>query len=232
MAKLSIIIPAYNEAPTIRQLVQKILTVPFDVEFEIIIVDDHSSDRTLEIAASLRGESERKIRIFRNAVNQGKGFSIQKGFQYATGDIVVVQDADFEYDPHEIPRLLKPILEGKEPVVYGSRFLRDGRPHGMALHNYVANKFLTWLTNVLYGCKLTDMETCYKLVRRDLLASLNLTARRFDFEPEITSKLVLRGVPICELPISYHGRTAAEGKKIKARDFFMAVEVLFKNRRL
>jgi glycosyltransferase involved in cell wall biosynthesis len=230
MKKISIIIPAYNEAPTIRQLVERILEVPFGIDYEIVIVDDHSQDQTHEIADALGRENLGKIKILHNDVNRGKGYSIQKGFLQASGDVVVVQDADFEYDPNEIPRLLKPILEGSAEVVYGSRFLGKGKPNGMAFPNYVANRFLTWLTNCLYGCKLTDMETCYKLVKRDVLASLNLTARRFDFEPEITSKLTLRGISILEMPISYQGRTAAEGKKIKARDFFMAIEVLFKNR--
>ncbi len=231
MQKISIIIPAYNEAPTIRRLVEKILEVDFKIDYEIIIVDDHSEDRTLDIARSVGVKSSGKVKILRNAVNQGKGYSIQRGFSKATGDAVVVQDADFEYDPREIPKLLQPILDGKTDVVFGSRFLHCGRPDGMAFPNYIANIFLTWLTNWLYGCKLTDMETCYKLVRREILESLNLTARRFDFEPEIASKLTLKGIPILELPISYHGRTAAEGKKIKARDFFMAIEVLFKNRK-
>ena len=231
MKKISIIIPVYNEAPTLRQLVEKILAVDFKIDYEIIIVDDHSGDCTPEIARALGQESAGKVKIMRNQVNQGKGYSIQRGFSQATGDIVVVQDADFEYDPGEIPRLLQPLLEGKTDVVYGSRFLNRGRPDGMAFPNYIANKFLTWLTNALYGCKLTDMETCYKLVKREILESLNLTARRFDFEPEISSKLTLKGIAIMELPITYHGRTAAQGKKIKARDFFMAIEVLLKNRR-
>lgn len=229
MKKLSIIIPAYNEAPTIRRLVEKILAVNFGYEYEIIIVDDHSQDKTGEITDELSHDFAGKVRIFHNALNQGKGFCIQKGFSEAVGEIVVVQDADFEYDPAEIPSLLQPILEGKAQVVYGSRFLGKGCPDGMAFPNFIANKFLTWLTNVLYGCKVTDMETCYKLLKRELIAGLHLTARRFDFEPEITSKLTLKKIPIVELPISYHGRTAAEGKKIKARDFFMAIQVLFAN---
>lgn len=229
--KLSIIIPAYNEAKTIRRLVEKIMAVNFGMESEIIIVDDHSRDRTYRIARILnQRDLSGRIRLFHNEVNQGKGYCIQKGFANATGDIVVVQDADFEYNPNEIPGLVKPILDGKTQVVYGSRFLGKGCPDGMAVPNFIANKFLTWLTNVIYGCRLTDMETCYKLVRREVLASLNLTAKRFDFEPEITSKLVLKKIPILELPISYHGRTVKEGKKIKARDFFIAVDVLFRNR--
>ena len=231
MKKISIIVPAYNEAPTLRKLVQRILAVPFGIDYEIIIVDDRSVDQTHEIADALGRDNLGKIKILHNDINRGKGYSIQKGFSQATGDVVIVQDADFEYDPNEIPRLLKPILDGEVQVVYGSRFLKGGRPDGMAFPNYIANRFLTWLTNCLYGCQLTDMETCYKLVKRDILASLDLTARRFDFEPEITSKLISRKISILELPITYHGRTAAQGKKIKARDFFIAVDVLFKNRR-
>ncbi len=231
MSKLSIIIPAYNEAKTIRRLVEKIMLTSFPTEFEIIIVDDYSRDRTYRIAKILNDRDlSKRIRLFRNDVNRGKGYSLQQGFQNVTGDIVVVQDADFEYDPTEIPRLMQPILEGRADVIYGSRFLTAFRPHGMAWANCVANHFLTWLTNFLYGSRLTDMETCYKLIRREILKDLSLKARRFDFEPEITSNLLKKGIRIQELPISYHGRTASEGKKIKGRDFFIALGVLFANR--
>lgn len=231
MSKLSIIIPAYNEARTIRRLVEKILATPFPTDFEVIIVDDHSKDRTYRIAKLLNERDlAKRIRLFRNDVNRGKGYSLQQGFRNVTGDIVVVQDADFEYDPAEIPGLMRPILEGHADVVYGSRFLGALRPQGMALANCVANHFLTFLTNLLYGARLTDMETCYKLIRADILKGLSLSARRFDFEPEITSQLLKMKVKIQELPISYHGRTASEGKKIKARDFFIAVWVLLRSR--
>lgn len=230
MPQLSIIIPAYNEAPTIREIVSRVLKVPFPVDFEVIIVDDCSSDQTGEMIAMMQKEdASGRLKILRNTVNGGKGKSIQNGLAIASGNFAVVQDADFEYDPEELPRLLDPLLKGACKAVYGSRFLGARRPEGMAFPNYVANVFLTWLTNVLYGCRLTDMETCYKLVRMDLLRSLRLNADRFDFEPEITTKLVRKGVSILEMPIRYTGRTASEGKKIKARDFFIAIRVLFRN---
>jgi glycosyltransferase involved in cell wall biosynthesis len=230
MEKLSIIIPAYNEAPTLRKLVEKILSVPFPVDYEIILVDDHSQDRTFKIATLLdRLVASGRIRVFRNEVNRGKGYSILRGLEQAQGDVIVVQDADFEYDPAELPRLLEPVLKGVAKVVYGSRFLGRGVPQGMAFPNYIANLFLTGMTNCLFRTGLTDMETCYKILPKDLMMSLGLSARRFDFEPEITAKLAKRGVRITELPITYSGRTASEGKKIRARDFFWALQVLFKN---
>jgi glycosyltransferase involved in cell wall biosynthesis len=231
MKKLSIIIPAYNEAPTLQQLVEKIVAVHFPIDYEIILVDDHSQDRTYEIARLLRSQdSSGRIRILRNEENRGKGYSILRGLREAQGDIVVVQDADFEYDPSELPRLLEPLLEGRAQVIYGSRFLKGGVPQGMAFPNYIANGFLTWITNLLYGTHLTDMETCYKIVPKSLMLSLGLSACRFDFEPEITAKLAKKSIMITELPIRYHGRTASEGKKIKARDFFIALKILFASR--
>jgi glycosyltransferase involved in cell wall biosynthesis len=231
MEKLSIIIPAYNEAPTLQRLVEKILAVPFPIQYEIILVDDHSRDRTYEIARLLdRQDAAGRIKVLHNEMNRGKGYSILRGLEQAQGDVIVVQDADFEYDPAELPGLLKPLLAGDAAVVYGSRFLGSARPRGMAFANCLANRFLTWLTNLLFGTRLTDMETCYKIIPSDLMKSLHLSARRFDFEPEITAKLAKKNIRITELPICYSGRTASEGKKIKARDFFMALLVLFKNR--
>ena len=231
MKKLSIIIPAYNEARTIRRIVEKIFSVRFPVDFEVIIVDDHSNDRTYRIAQILDARDlSKRIRLFRNDVNRGKGYSLRRGFAEATGDILIVQDADFEYDPSEILRLLPPILEGKVRVVYGSRFLSAIRPPGMAFANWIANRLLTALTNVLYGSRLTDMETCYKLMSRDALEGVRLESKRFEFEPEITAKLLKKRHEILELPITYHGRTASEGKKIKARDFFIAIWTLWRCR--
>lgn len=228
MVKLSIIIPAYNEAHTLRRLVERIFAVHFPVDYEIILVDDHSQDRTYKIAQLLgRQDAMGRIMILRNEENRGKGYSIRRGLEHARGDIIVIQDADFEYDPSELPRLLAPVLEGRAQVVYGSRFLSGGVPEGMAFPNYVANRFLTLITNLLFGTRLTDMETCYKIIPRDLMMSLGLSARRFDFEPEVTAKLVKHDIRISELPIGYSGRTASEGKKIKARDFFIALNVLF-----
>ena len=226
--KLSIIIPAYNEAKTIRRIVEKIFQVSFPIDYEVLIVDDHSTDRTYRIAHLLnRRDLSRRIRIFHNEINRGKGYCIRRGFQEAAGDIVVVQDADFEYDPGQIPGLLNPILEGKTQTVYGSRFLGASWPAGMALPNCMANRFLTWLTNILFGSKLTDMETCYKLIKKDVVDKIQLNAQRFDFEPEITACLLKKGVKILEYPIDYHGRTAKQGKKIKGKDFFIAIRTLF-----
>jgi len=231
MEKLSIIIPAYNEAPTLQQLVEKILKVPFPLDYEIILVDDHSRDRTYEIAQLLHEqEATGRIKVLRNETNRGKGYSILRGLEQALGNVIVVQDADFEYDPAELPRLLGSLLSGEAEVVYGSRFLGNRRPRGMAFANYIANQFLTWLTNLLFRTRLTDMETCYKILPAALMRSLQLSARRFDFEPEITAKLAKKNIRITELPIDYNGRTTGEGKKIKARDFFIAFQVLFSNR--
>lgn len=231
MAKLTIIIPAYNESRTIRRIVERCMEVNYPLDYEILVIDDYSRDRTYRIAKILeKRDLSRRIRLFRNDINRGKGHCIKRGIEEGTGDIMVVQDADYEYDPMEIPDLIKPIMSGEYDAVFGSRFKKNRRPEGMAFPNYVANVFLTFLTNLLYGMQLTDMETCYKVIRMKTVRSLGLKANRFDFEPEVTSKLGLSGVRILEIPISYHGRTASEGKKIKARDFFMAVDVLFRNR--
>lgn len=229
--KLSIIIPTYNEHSTIEELIGYVQSVPYPVEHEIIIVDDASIDRTYEkeVLIRMRNRAEsNNIRLFKNVINRGKGFSIRKGIRRCTGDIIIIQDADKEYDPHEIPKLLEPILAGKTDVVYGSRFLNAVRPEGMAFANWIANRFLTWVTNVLYGLKLTDMETCYKVFRADIVKNLKLRANRFTFEPEVTALLAKKKIKIIELPISYHGRTAEEGKKIKAKDFFFAVLILLR----
>ncbi len=231
--KLSIIIPTYNEHATIEELIGYVQSVDYPIEHEIIIVDDASIDRTYEKEVLIRLKNRKEsnnIRLFKNSTNRGKGFSIRKGILRCTGDIIIIQDADKEYDPNEIPALLKPILEGKTNVVYGSRFLNAARPDGMAFSNWIANRFLTWMTNLLYGLKLTDMETCYKVFRSAIVKSLKLRANRFTFEPEVTALLAKKKIGILELPISYHGRTAEEGKKIKAKDFFFAVAVLLKNK--
>ena len=231
--KLSIIIPTYNEHATIEELIGYVQSVDYPIEHEIIIVDDASIDRTYEKEVLIRLKNRKEsnnIRLFKNSTNRGKGFSIRKGILRCTGDIIIIQDADKEYDPNEIPALLKPILEGKTNVVYGSRFLNAARPDGMAFSNWIANRFLTWMTNLLYGLKLTDMETCYKVFRSAIVKSLKLRANRFTFEPEVTALLAKKKIGILELPISYHGRTAEECKKIKAKDFFFAVAVLLKNK--
>ena len=228
---LSIIVPAYNEASTIEAIIGKILAVPFQVPYEIVIVDDFSTDGTYEIAQAIQKKNgSERIKIFKNSLNCGKGFSIRQGMGLASGDALIIQDADFEYEPSDIPNLLEPMLNGGAMAVFGSRFSQKGWPDGMAFANMVANRFLTSLTNLLFGCRLSDMETCYKLIRRDALKGIRLSTQRFDFEPEITCKLVQQGVEIIERPIRYRGRTAGEGKKIKARDFFIAIRVLFQNK--
>ena len=230
--KLSIIIPAYNEQRTIEELVRYVQSVSFPIPYEIVIVDDASIDRTYEKGAMLRLKQTRgqdgSIRIFQNRINQGKGFSVRKGIRRSRGGIIVIQDADTEYDPHDIPKLLEPILSGKSDVVYGSRFLNAWYPARMNFLSWLANRTLTLLTSWLYGLHLTDMETCYKVFKADLVKGLPLTANRFTFEPEITAVFAKKGIRIIELPIQYRGRTTKEGKKIKVRDFFFAVLTLIR----
>ena len=230
--KLSIIIPTFNEEATIEPLIRTILETPFPIDYELIIVDDCSTDQTFAIERRLAEHiSQAWIRVVRNRANKGKGACIRRGLKHASGEIVVVQDADLEYNPRELPRLLKPFLEGSALAVYGSRFLRHrGRPKGMAWSNYVANRVLTWLTNRLYHLHLSDMETCYKMITKDALERLRLRAKRFEFEPEVTAKLATHHIKIVELPISYRGRTRQQGKKIRAKDFFIAVWTLLRHR--
>lgn len=230
--KLSIVIPAYNEQKTIEELVRYVQSVSFPVLYEIIIVEDASIDRTYEKGVVLRLKQKRgedgNVRLFRNRINQGKGFSVRKGVHRSRGDIIVIQDADTEYDPHDIPKLLEPILKGEVDVVYGSRFLTAWYPLRMSFPCWLANCVLTRLTNWFYGLHLTDMETCYKVFKADLVKNLPLKANRFTFEPEITAILARKRIRILELPIRYQGRTTKEGKKIKARDFIFAVLTLFR----
>lgn len=231
MKKISIIIPAYNEAPTLRRLVEKILAVRFSIDSEIIIVDDHSQDQTHEIANQLGRETSGRIKILHNEVNRGKGYSIKKGFENASGDYVIVQDADFEYDPFDIPRLLEPLLRGEADAVFGSRFLKAAHPAGMAWPNKIANHLLTICVNFIFGVKLTDVYSCYKLIPLAYIQSFGLERDGFESEAEILAKLLSRTKRITEIPIAYQGRTVKQGKKIKLRDFFLAIEVLFKYRR-
>ena len=230
---LSIIIPAYNEHGTLCGVIKNIRSVIFPVDYEIIIVDDGSTGAKYEecLPAGLTNKNERcKIKILRNAINRGKGFSVRKGIEAATGDIIIIQDADIELDPNDIPGLLEPILNNEADVVYGSRFLCKSWPDGMSRTGWLANKALTKLTNILYGLKLTDMETCYKVFRAEIVKNLDLRANQFTFEPEVTALIAKRGISIKELPVSYCGRTIREGKKIKAKDFISAVFVLLAKR--
>ena len=217
--KLSVLIPVYNEAATIEALVDRVRAIPLPVE--VIAVDDASDDGSQEVLDRL--QRARKLdHLQRHPKNRGKGAAIRSGIARATGDVIVIQDADLEYDPAELPALMKPILEGRADAVFGSRF--QGGPHRVLYFwHAVGNRFLTLLSNMLTNVNLTDMETCYKLVRADLLKRLPLTADRFGFEVELTARLAQAGARIWELPISYSGRTYAEGKKITWRDGLAAV---------
>jgi glycosyltransferase involved in cell wall biosynthesis len=222
--KISIIIPVFNEESTAAEVVETVRTLDFGpgLDKEIIVINDGSSDGTR--AALERFEKVPGIVVHHNRVNLGKGSSVRLGFSYATGDLVTIQDADLELDPAEYKRLIVPIVEGRADVVYGSRFLEGGRRGSLPF--YLANRSLAALTNVLYGSQLTDIETCYKVFRRDVLDRLKLRASRFEFEPEITAQLLRAGFRIVELPIGYEPRTHAQGKKIGWRDGMWAVYTL------
>ncbi len=223
--KLSIIIPCYNEEHTIKDLLNSLFDVSFPIEREIIVVDDGSTINHREI---LEEEiNSKKLRFIRIPKNQGKGVAIRVGLKYATGDIYVIQDADFEYFPEDIPKLLKPILNEESEVVYGSRFFKV--PEEMAKTHYFANVLLTYLTNLLYGTKLTDMETGYKLFTKNVLNQFDLLTREFEFEPEITSKIILNGYRIKELPIRYQYRKFGNAK-INWMDGLEGLLILLQNR--
>jgi len=231
-AKLSIVIPAYNESRTITRVLDKIMEVklPYDTQKEIIIIDDCSTDRTGEVIEEYVCKSgSGHIHYLRNEKNSGKGFGIRKGIQAATGDFVIIQDADLEYDPRDYARLLEPALEGVADVVYGSRLMSSSPRRILFFWHSIGNHFLTYLCNAFSNLNLTDMETGYKLFRREIISSITLRENRFGFEPEVTIKIArIPGIRIFEVGISYYGRTYAEGKKIKARDGFRAIWCILK----
>lgn len=217
--KISVIIPVYNEKSTISEIIARVRAV--DLEKEIIIVDDGSTDGTSQQLAEIDGQFE-NVNVFSHQKNQGKGAALRTGFAAASGEILIVQDADLEYDPREYEALLVPILDGRAEVVYGSRFLSG--PHRVLFFwHYVGNKFLTLLCDALSNLNLTDMETCYKLFKKEVLDDIQLKSNRFGFEPEFTMKIAKKGFRVYEVPISYSGRTYEEGKKIGWRDGLAAV---------
>jgi len=229
--KLSIVIPVYNEEKTLRTIVDAVRAADAGMVKELILVDDCSTDGTAEVTAALAKEDP-SIKIFRHEVNRGKGAALRTGFTHATGDYVIIQDADLEYDPNEYPRLLKPLLDGHADVVFGSRFLGGGAHRVVYYWHYLGNKFLTTLSNMMTNVNLTDMEVCYKVFRREIIQEIapTLKEERFGFEVEITAKVAKRHVRLYEVPISYYGRAYAEGKKIGWRDGFRALWCILKYR--
>ena len=223
--KLSVIIPVYDERTTVAEIIRRVLAVDLPLDREIVVVDDGSTDGTREVLPHL---ADSTVRVVLHPDNRGKGAAIRTGLAHATGDLVIIQDADLEYDPADWPRLLAPVFAGKARVVYGSRF--TGERRNMLFWHWVGNRFLTLTTNVLYNTTLSDMETCYKLFDRQILDGLTLTANRFGFEPEVTAKVLRSGERIYEVPISYTGREFDEGKKITWKDGFTALWTLVRHR--
>lgn len=222
---LSVIIPCYNEARTIRDVLRQVREV--DIDKEIIVVDDHSSDNSYALL-QVEAEHDARLHVIRHPRNAGKGAAIRTALRAARGQIVVIQDADLEYDPQDFYELIRPIVEGRVSVVFGSRFL--GRHTGMYFWNAIGNKGLTFITNFLYNAWISDMETCYKAMRTDIMRSLDLRSRDFGIEPEMAAKVLRQGHRVFEVPISYFGRTYEEGKKIRKRDGFKAIGTLLRYR--
>jgi len=229
LLKLSVLMPVYNEARTLRRIVERVLSAPIEGEIELLCVDDGSSDKSWEILVELQ-DSDNRVRIFRHENNRGKGAAIRTAIEAMTGDIALVQDSDLEYDPDDYPSLIKPITDGRADAVFGSRFAASPERRVLLFWHSLGNKALTGLTNALNDLNLTDMETGYKAVRSDILKNLRLESERFGIEPEITTRLAQWGARIYEIPISYHGRGYDEGKNIGWRDGVQAIWLLLKYR--
>ncbi|MDE0106620.1 MAG: glycosyltransferase family 2 protein [Bryobacterales bacterium] len=224
-ATLTVVIPAYNEAGTLQEVVARVQAV--DIPTELIIVDDASTDGSAELAARIAAEAD-NVTLLRHDRNHGKGRALRTGLEAATGDFVIVQDADLEYDPADYPKLLNPLLQGRADAVYGSRFLTSSEHRVLYFRHYLGNRLLTLLSNLATDLNLTDMESCYKVFRRELLQSIVLEEDRFGFEPEITAKIAKAGARVYEVGISYHGRTYAQGKKIRPIDGVWALWCILK----
>ena len=220
---LSIIIPVYNEKETINDIIDAVVATPY--RKEIIIVDDCSTDGTRNILTKIKKDG---LKVYMHDKNQGKGAALQTGFSHATGDIILIQDADLEYDPQEYSTLINPILEGKADVVYGSRFAGHGAHRVFYFWHYMGNRFLTFLSNLFTNLNLTDMEACYKAFTREAIAGVKIKEKRFGFEPEITAKMARKKLRIYEVPISYYGRTYEEGKKVTWKDGLRAMWCIIK----
>jgi glycosyltransferase involved in cell wall biosynthesis len=223
--KLSVIVPVFNERNTVVEIVRRMRAVDLPVDREIVLIDDGSDDGTRSVLPQL-GDST--VRVVMHPHNRGKGAAIRTGLEHVTGDLVIIQDADLEYDPEDWPKLLAPMLKGRAQVVYGSRF--TGERRNMLFLHWLGNRFLSFMTNALYNTTLSDMETCYKLFDRSVIDGLSLHAQGFDFEPEVTAKVLRQKIRIYEVPISYAGREPYEGKKITWRDGFVALWTLVKYR--
>lgn len=225
--KLSIVVPIYNEVATIERIVEAIKSVDIGMEKEIVLVDDCSKDGTRDLLQQMQAKDP-SLAVYFHEVNQGKGGALHTGFQKATGDYVLIQDADLEYDPHEYPQLLAPLLSGRADVVFGSRFLGGG-PHRVVFYwHFVGNRFLTWLSNMTTNLNLTDMEVCYKVFKREVIQAIPLREKRFGFEVEITAKVARRDLRVYEVPISYYGRDYSEGKKIGWKDGVSAIRCILR----
>lgn len=225
--KLSIVVPIYNEVATIERIVEAIKSVDIGMEKEIVLVDDCSKDGTRDLLQQMQAKDP-SLAVYFHEVNQGKGGALHTGFQKATGDYVLIQDADLEYDPHEYPQLLAPLLAGRADVVFGSRFLGGG-PHRVVFYwHFVGNRFLTWLSNMTTNLNLTDMEVCYKVFKREVIQAIPLREKRFGFEVEITAKVARRHLRVYEVPISYYGRDYSEGKKIGWKDGVSAIRCILR----